>query len=344
VEESEAIIPVGGQSVPGTMFVPIGRRSAAAPAWVVLHGITVPGRNHPVLRRFARSLAASGAVVVVPEIEAWRRLRIDPAAAGAVIAGSVEHLRKDTHAAPGRIGVVGFSFGATQALISAAGADLRGRVHSVVGFGGYFDLARTVRFMMTGAHEWAGRQYHLDPDPYGRWIIAANYLTAVPEYAEMTAVADAAAELAMESGRRFVFAGDPEYDPFKATLRQRLTADEKAVWDLVAPASDAAVPRDAAEELGNRLVEAALKVHPQLDPRPALARLEARVVLGHGHRDQLIPFTETLRLREHLPEHTRRTATITRLFAHSRGADALRGIEYPLEAVRYLRLLHRALR
>jgi hypothetical protein len=102
-------------------------------------------------------------------------------------------------------------------------------------------------------------------------------------------------------------------------------------------------PDAPARALADQLIEAALTVHPQLDPAPVLSQLDRRVVLVHGFGDRLIPFTETLRLRRALPDTTDASATITRLFAHSKGAEELRFWEYPREVARYLWLLWRAL-
>jgi pimeloyl-ACP methyl ester carboxylesterase len=338
----EDALPVEGSRVEASLFRPAG--GGPRPGWVVLHGITVPGRRHPALVRFASALAGSGATVLVPDIPPWRELRVDPVAADATIAASARHLAQHPAVRGGGVGVVGFSFGATQALVTASRPELRDVLRAVVGFGGYCDLERTLRFMLTGEHEWRGIRYRLEPDPYGRWIVAANYLTSVPEYAGMQALADAARELAAEAGREGAYAGDARYDATKARLRERLSDAEREIWSLIAPPTGAAPPPGPTRELADHLVHAALRVHPALDPHPVLPALDRTVVLAHGQDDHLVPFTETLRLQALLEPHADVSATITRLFAHSGGADRLPLRHYPGEALRYLRLLARALR
>ena len=51
------------------------------PGWVVLHGLTATGKEHPSLDRFCRALAATDAIVMVPDIPEWRDLRVATAAA-----------------------------------------------------------------------------------------------------------------------------------------------------------------------------------------------------------------------------------------------------------------------
>jgi hypothetical protein len=342
VIEEEIAVRVTERDVPATLFRPPG--SAALPGWLVLHGITVPGRHHGMLRRFARSLARAGGVVLIPEIAPWMNLRMDPDTADATLAAAAHSLASRADVSPGGISLVGFSFGATQALITAAHDQGVGEIRSVVGFGGYCDLRRTIAFMMTGEHEWNGTRRILDPDPYGRWIVAANYLQNTPGFGDMGAVAAAAGAMAAEAGRVGAYAADPQFDRLKQKLRVDLSATEREVWDLLAPMTGVRPPLAPAREIGKALAETALKIHPMLDPKPVLPSLRKRLVLAHGRADHLVPFTETLRTRSLLPLDAPVDAYITRLFAHSSEAGSLPAHLYPLELGRYLQLLSRALR
>jgi pimeloyl-ACP methyl ester carboxylesterase len=240
------------------------------------------------------------------------------------------------------VGAVGFSFGATQALIAAA--ELPEEIRAVVGFGGYCDLSRMVRCLFTGEHEWEGVRHRLDPDPYGRWILAGNFLARVPGLAGMEAVARHARELALESGRRGTWAWEAEYDAFKADVRRGLSPAEREVWDAVAPMSGAP-PADTpfVRDLADGLAAAIRETAPELDPRARLDGLRGRIILSHGRADRLIPWTETLRLRTLLPPSTDVSVTITGLFAHSAHAGWMHPVERAREAGLFVRLMNRSL-
>ena len=342
VREEEVTFSVQGEMREATLYLPRG--GGTGPGWVVLHGLTVPGRRHPALLRFVRALAASGAVVFVPDVPPWRALRIDTRAAGETIAAAVHHLAARPEVRPGGVGVTGFSFGATQALMAAADPSLHGELRSVVGFGGYCDLPRMVRSLMTGEHEWKGQTEQLDPDPYGRWIIVGNYVTRVPGYEGMTEVARLALELAVEAGRVGKYAGWADYDALKARMRATLSPPEQEVWDVIAPPAGHTPPDlERARRMAGDFAAAALSVDPGLDPQPRLADVRARVVLAHGHEDRLIPYTESLRLFEKLAPHADVSVTITRLFAHSTHGTGSGAMHYAREGWRFFRLLDRAL-
>ena len=156
VDESEVELARDGTVVPGTLFLPPGRRGGL-PGWVVLHGITRPGRLHPSLLRFARSVAATGAAVLVPDIPEWRALRLSPATVVPTIRASILALDARPETVPGRTGLVGFSFGAPTGIAAAAHPSMAGHLAGVVGFGGYCDLERTMRFQFTGQRSGSDR-------------------------------------------------------------------------------------------------------------------------------------------------------------------------------------------
>lgn len=210
-----------GVPIPARIVHPDRSRSAL-PAWILLHGITRPGFDHPQLTRFSRALAATGAVVLIPEISEWRDLELAPEAAVPTVDAALESLASLPDLSEGPYGLMGFSFGGPQALVASADERLAGRLAGVVSFGGYCSLERTIRFQLTGAHEWQGRTQHLRPDPYGRWIIGSNHLTAIPNHADAHDVADSLRRLAATAGDSQVPSWEPVWDELKEQLRSRL--------------------------------------------------------------------------------------------------------------------------
>jgi pimeloyl-ACP methyl ester carboxylesterase len=340
VREVETEVRVNGEPREATLFLPPGGRPA--PGWVVLHGLTVPGRRHLAMTRFVRALAASGAAVLVPDVPAWRELRLDVTAARDTVEAGVLHLDGHPAVQPGGIGAVGFSFGATQVLMAAADPAMHGLLRGLVCFGGYGDLGRLVRCMFTGEHEWQGERHTLDPDPYGRWIVVGNYLSRIPGCEGMQRVEAAALALALESGRRGEWAWGPHYDAMKVELSAEFSPEEKRIWRIVAPLTDQPLDLAGARELAEAFSRVALAHDPGLEPRPVLGQVRAHAVLSHGRQDRLIPYTETLRLRSLLPPQATASVTITGLFAHSSGAW-LHPVHWLRETSAFVRLLDEAL-
>jgi pimeloyl-ACP methyl ester carboxylesterase len=343
VDEHEIVVERQGGPVPASLFVPRGRARGLT-GWVVLHGITRPGRAHPSLLRFARSLASTPAAVLVPEIPEWRELRLAPESAASTIRASILALDARPETEPGHTGVVGFSFGAPMAIAASTDPSLSGHLSAVVAFGGYCDLERTMRFQFSGRHEWQGREERLVPDPYGRWVVGANYLTGVPGHEDAEDVAAAVRELAREAGDRRIASVSPIFDPIKERLREALPRSRRDVFDLLAPPSTAPAPDDETVEVfGTALARAARAAAPGLDPGPILDRVRTPVRLVHGRYDELIPYTETLRLQAGFPPEADVHAFVTGLFAHAKGSSTGASLHFAKEGIRFFNGLRRAI-
>ena len=280
---------------------------------------------------------------MVPEVSEWVELQLAPHRTTDAARAGLDFLEADPQV-QGKAGLTGFSFGAPQAIHQALLPEFYNRLAVVTAFGGYADLERTLRFQMTGLHEWNGHTEQLRPDPYGRWIVAANYLTGVPGYESATAVAAALRDLAAEAGDLQVESWDPSMDKTKDALRSGLDGDDRELFDYFAPdALKDPHPSDArAEEWVQGLTAAGRRRDPGLELPAGEIRTPIPIHVIHGATDHLIPASEGRRLGERLSQ-TEGTLTITRLFSHSSesgSAHLLRGLG---ENVRFVRVLNRIL-
>ena len=321
-----------------TLLVP-DQASGPLPGWVTLHGITRPGRQHPTLLRFVRALAASGAAVLVPEIPEWREMLLAPREAADTLRAAVLSLAKRDEVVPDRLGVMGFSFGGPQALLAGLDPALAPHLKVVASFGGYCDLERTVRFLFSGDHEWQGKRYHVDPDPYGRWVVGGNYLTRAEGFEGSEEVAEALLSLARAAGDEQVASWDAHHDTRKEALEEALPRSGRRLFRVFAPADGEDVPREAADELAPALTRAALKDSPLFDIASDLPRLKVPARLIHGRQDRLIPFTESLRLAEHFSSGSDVRVFLTGLFSHSQRDGGRMTIGELAEQLRFLHLM-----
>lgn len=311
------------------------------PGWLLLHGAAIQGPDHPALVRLATALASSGAVAMIPEVAEWSRLDLDPAPADPVVKRAAKYMAEDPATAPGGVVLAGFSFGCSQALRLAAELGTTGLLRGVVGFGGYCDLLAAVRFGLTGVYHHDGEPRRAEPDPYGRWVLAANYLHRTPGCEDAQEASAALRTLAREAGERGVMAWEPFYDAMKSELSAKLSPTNRELFRLFAPPAGVAPDHEAAERIAPLIAATALRVHPQLELPPGLdATPLPPVRLVHGRDDPLVPFTETLALERRL-----RTAasnldlktTVTSLFGHAR--ETAPWLSRPVESVRFLTAL-----
>ena len=323
VHAEDLVIGSGARALGARRYSRASQRSPA-PGWVLLHGVTRPGPDHPAIVRFAAALARAGAVVLVPDIPPWRRLDLDPAPARPALIRAARHLCGDSAVRPGGVVLVGLSFGFPQVLRVGGPLAAEGLVRGLAGFGTYCRLADTLRFGLTGQFRWRGTTRYLRPDPYGRWVVAANYLHRVPGYEDAACVSRALRHLAVLAGERRIMSWDPGYDVVKDDLAASLPAAYRHLFRIFAPPADREPEPRPAREMTYLLAEAARRTHRELEPPADVdgAAAPPPVRLLHGRRDHLIPFTETLALERLLRKRMDVAATVTGLFAHSRESAA----------------------
>ena len=332
VVTEDVSLGTGSETLAARRYVQTSRK-APRPGWVLLHGVTRPGPDHPSIVRFAAALARAGGTVLVPDIPEWRRLELDPAPALTALDRAVDYMRRDPRVRPGVV-LVGLSFGCPQALRIGATLGPGGGVRGVVGFGSYCSLLDTVRFGLTGQFRWRGRTEYLRPDPYSRWVVASNYLHRIPGYGGTEDVSVALHQLASLAGDRRIMSWDPGYDGAKLKLMESVSRENRELFRLFAPPADQEPDPGLSAEIAPLLAAAARETHPRLELARSFGNAPPPPVrLIHGRRDHLIPFTETLALERRLRKRTDVAATVTDLFAHSQASGG--SVAWLREATRF---------
>ncbi len=313
--ENEVLIPGSNGSIPGTLFEAEG---SSGVGWVVLHGMTRLGRGHPELIRFSRSLSAVGAHVLIPEIREWTELEFAPEQAQAIVRAAVDWFGRRPEIEAGGVMLVGFSFGAPQAILAASDAEWSQRIRGVVGWGGYADIERAFRFSFTGEHDWEGISYRQRPDPYARWVIGRNCIPLSPALSGHQALARALFHLAVEAGEKRLQSRHSSSDSVKEALRAKLPSSDRELFDVFAPATDHEPDPELVEAVVREFVPLIRREMPLVEPFGRIDRVQPPVRLLHGRSDHLIPFTETLRLGKALESKAEDITTrLTGLYDHS---------------------------
>jgi acetyl esterase/lipase len=128
--------------VPGDrldIYLPAGARpNGALPAVVLALGVHPPPMDSPDVVRIASSMARLGVVVGVPDSAALRETRIEPDEP-AHLAEAVLVLMQRPEVNLERVGLAGFSAGASVALVAAADPRIADRLRFLNSFGGYAD-------------------------------------------------------------------------------------------------------------------------------------------------------------------------------------------------------------
>ena len=262
------------------------------------HGVIDTGKDDPRLKRFASVLCRAGFVVFVPDLKGMRAFRIAPSDIEEIKA-AFSHLLSRQEVRPDSCGLFGFSYGAGPTIIAACRPEIRDQVRFVVSFGGYYDLKNVLSFIATGHFEFQGHRYFRRPQEYGKWVFLANNLDWV-ESAEDRAVLKKILKVKLRD----------ENAPIDSFLSQ-LGGEGRNVLDLLSHADPSQT-----ESFIQKLPPAIRSSMDALSVAPVLKDLRAILILAHGEDDDLIPFTETLRLAQAAPPPEKVCIKILKTFSH----------------------------
>lgn len=274
--------------------------SGAAKAGILLnHGVVDTGKDDPRLKRFAEILCRAGFLVFVPEFRGMRSFRVSSDDVGEIQAAYEAFLSRAEKRGPLPCGLFGFSYGAGPTLIAASRPGIRAKVKFLVSFGGYYDVKNVLSFMATGRFEYDGKKYFRKPHEYGKWVFLANNLNWVQSRADRDTIAKILSKKLRDEN-----AGIDSLLPALGQEGRNILA----LLNHLDPGQTEKLIQTMPADIRN-LIES-------LAVAPALPYLQADLILAHGEEDDLIPFTETLRIARNAPDPEKVYLRILKSFSH----------------------------
>jgi len=278
------------------------------PAVVLGLGVHPQPIDSPDVVALAEAIARLGVVVGVPDSTALRNLEVTPEEPGH-LADAVLALGSLPEVDSARVGLAGFSAGASIALRAAADPRLIDRLAWVSSFGGYSDAKRLlVDVASRTTVDEQGVVTDWQPDPGIRRDVLALTINALDDEAEQLAlhqvldpIVSAEQRLPASPGGETAFSGDA------AVVYRLFTAPDRA-------AAEAAVA-ELGPDLTSRL--------DSISPLPVADAISVPIFLLHGRPDTAIPVAHADALRDAIGDEVVRT-TIFGRFGHGQpGSDGL---------------------
>jgi dienelactone hydrolase len=290
-----ASVPSRGRRLKADLYVPKG--GGKHPALLIVHGVNPTGKDDEQIVLLAKNLARAGFLVLVPDFEGMKELRIRRYDVEDVVQ-SFLYLMREKNARPGG-SMMGISYGAGPMLLAAADGRVSDRVATVVTFGGYADLRSVLRFSLTGSYEYGGHSGYQRPDSSLRWMFLYRNMDVLGPDVERDTL-----RKIIERRSRFETAE-------AAALAKTLGPEGRAVYAFLRNTEG---PRFAVlyENLPVSLRE---YVH-YLSPVRVVDRIKASFIIVHGMEDYSIPYTESLRLADTIGDPERVHVALLPQFMH----------------------------
>jgi pimeloyl-ACP methyl ester carboxylesterase len=250
-------------------------------------GFTPEGKDDPRLVDLAFSLSRARFLILVPDLQGSREMRIRLEDTQAIADAAVYLARTDALAAGQAVGVVAISYAVGLAVLATMQPQAKETIQFVVGIGGYYDATAVVTFITTGRYreptERAWRTAR--PHPAAKWIFLASNTDALSDPRDRKALGAIA--------ERRMWNPDAPVDDLVAGLGP----EGRSLFDLLTNTE-----AERVGELIGRLPAAVRRHMESLSLRSYdLSHLAGRLILIHGRKDTLIPYTESLSLEAAVP-------------------------------------------
>jgi len=270
-----------GRAIDATLYLPDGE--PPYPGLVVNHGVAAGGRDDPRLVNFADAMARAGFAVLAPDFVNLRGFQVRLTDVDEVVA-SYQYLTSREDVDGRRSGMFGLSYAGGLALLAATDE----RINQDVGFlfllGAYYDLRHIVTYMTTGYYREDGEWVYLEPRNVGRWGFLLNSVELVQTESDRE-------PLRRIAERRY---DNPDADV--SDLLPELSDEGRLIFDAMTNDDP-----ERAQELIARLNPRIRRYLDELSPANSLDQVRARLIIGHGYDDSMMPYTESILIAENAP-------------------------------------------
>jgi dienelactone hydrolase len=300
-------IQSGGRSLHADLYIP--KEKGLHFPFVIVHGVNPTGKDDEQLVLLAKNFARAGFLVMVPDLEGMKALRIRISDAEDILQSFLYVSRLKDAKRDG--GMLGISYGAGPMLLASADPRIRDKVNVVVSFGGYYDLRNVMLFAMTGNFEYGGHRGWLRPEESLRWMLAYRNLDILRTPADRNTL-----RKIIEKRNRYETAE-------AAVLAKSLGPEGRALYDFLMNTD-----QERFGLLYENLPVALREQVYQLSPARAVKYIQASFLIAHGMEDYSIPYTESLRLADAVGDTRRVHLELLPQFMHIEPVEPSMGTIY----------------
>jgi len=279
----------GHAAIATTASLDLPARGNRLPGIVIVVGAAPLGRHDPQVVQLARALVRAGRAVLVPDL-ALRASALSSADLQR-IAAAFDALAALPRVDPGRIGLLGVSWGGALAVVAASTAPLAAKVAFVATFGAFYDLADLAGAVVTGASVYHGQVVRWHTVPEARALVRSALLS------RLTPGQASAVQAALADPRAL-----PTLPPAERAVVELLTNQDPARVALLAAGLPPSIQR----------------VRQAFSPAFHLQGLRAPLLALHSTDDPAAPWTESALLVVAARAHDRGGAwlTLVHVFSH----------------------------
>lgn len=279
------------------LYRPGGNEKHAAIVYV--HGVNESGKDDPRLDNLAKTFTRAGFAVLVPGLPDMSPGKLNPKVISEIETSLKYIFSRDDIVYPDKIGVLGFSIGSGPAMIAVSRLENQIPIEFFISFGGYHDLKGVIKFSTTGHFSYQGKDYFIEPDYQSRWFFVRYYSDLI-QNEEDSLILKQIAQMRISDSKSNV-----------ADLANQLSLEGKSIFELVVNTDPVRF-----DMLTDNLPVALKNFINELNPLLQVKDFSAELFIIHSINDNVIPYAQSLELRDNLKDKTRTNLFLFKIFSH----------------------------
>ena len=247
---------------------------------VLIPGIAQQGKNDPRLIAFATTLARSRFIVLVPDIENLRELKIR-AEDSRTIKDAFKFLTsRPEYPSQKQAGIGAFSYAVGPTILAALDSEVREKINFILSVGGYYDVEQVITFFTTGYFKIDNGWQYRKPNEYGKWVFVLSNIERLSNPKDK--------EIFNEIVQQKIHDPNTSID----SLTSGLTVEANSIVKLLRN-EDHNETQNLITRIPNTIRNDLIALNLS---NKDLKQLRAKLILLHGVEDDIIPYTESISL------------------------------------------------
>lgn len=156
------------------LYLPKPDQAERYPNILLIHGANALGKDDPRIQNLAQTFARSKINALVPHLPNLTQEQFTPESSSEILAAA----KWLTNEYNKKIGMASFSVASGPMFIAASDDTIKHQIKYLISFGGYFDLKSTLKYILTGFHEFEGQIFYAQPDPWAKEQLLKQYRKA----------------------------------------------------------------------------------------------------------------------------------------------------------------------
>jgi len=263
------------------------RKKSKKPTFILFPGASPFAEDHPGMIGLATTIMNLGYNVFIPRIPPLKALNIKSENVE-WFAKAYDEIINRNDVDKTNVAIIGISFGGSLLLKATLDEKIKSNPpRSILMYGSCFNFESGLNFLLSGEVKHNGKIVHIPPNEWGLTVLFHNFIKNVDAGFDTSAVQTVLAARVADKL--------DDVDRLKAELNEH---DFKFVDSILTAKCTPQITK-----IAKQIIESQKDSLKQVSPSSFCEKIEMKVFIMHGANDSMVPYTESVKLGNSLPNN-----------------------------------------